>query len=162
MIDMEITNLSDFFTTKSEAINFAAGLSVISEKIFETDFNLEKTLQEQLGVQKKDKFLSLLRKNEIPLGSNSALSSFLKTMQENTFSLPTVYLILAIEPKEEMLKAVSDWFALNLKKQVLIDIQIQPNLIAGAAVSFQGKQLNASIKTLFDEVCSLVLDNKDH
>lgn len=159
---MEIIDLSDFFTTKPEAVDFAARLSKISEKIFETDFNLEKTLQEQLGIRKKDKFLSLLRKNEIPPGSNSALNNFLKTIQETISSLPIAYLILAIEPKEEILKAISDWFTLNLKKQILIDIQIQPNLIAGAVVSFQGKQLNASIKALFDETCSFVLDNNNN
>ena len=158
---MEALDLSDFITTKPQAVDFAARLSSISEKIYEVDFSLEKTLQEQFGVQKKDKFLSLLRKNEIPAGSSSALGNFLGKIQETITSLPTTTMTLAVEPKEETLKTISNWFLLNLKRQVLVEIHIDPNIIAGATVGYQGKQFNTSIRSIFDEVCSTVLTNNN-
>jgi sugar-specific transcriptional regulator TrmB len=158
---MEELDLSDFITTKSQAVDFSARLSSISEMIYETDFDLEKNLQEQFGIQKKDAFLSLLRKNEIPPGSNSALNNFFGKIQETISSLPTAIIVLAVEPKSEILKTISDWFLLNLKQQILIEIQIDPKIIAGAAVNYQGKRLDASIKSIFNEVCIASLNDKN-
>ena len=110
------------------------------KKSIELDFNLEKILQEQFGTRKMDKFISLLREKEIPLESNSPLNKFFGQIQETISTLPLASLTFAIEPNEQILKSVSDWFLLNLKKQVLIEPEIDPNLIAGAVVGFQGKR----------------------
>ena len=150
--------LSDFFTTKSQANNFSVRLNAITEKIFELNFNLEKNLQEQFGTKKKDKFISLLMENEVPLESSSHLNKFFGQIQETILTLPKASLTFAIEPNEKILKSVSDWFLLNLKKQVLIEPEIDPNLIAGAAVSFQGKRLDSSIKSIFEQVCNNIFN----
>lgn len=149
--------LSDFFTTKPQANDFSVRLNTISGKIYETDFNLEKILREQFGSQKKDKFISLLRENEISIESNSALSKFIDQIQQTISLLPSANLVLAIEPSEKILKAISDWFLLNLKKQVVIEIEINPDLIAGVAVSYMGKHLDSSIKSEFEKVASNTL-----
>jgi len=151
--------LSDFFTTKSQANNFSARLSAIMEKIFELDFNLEKNLQEQFGNKKKDKFISLLTENEIPLESSSHLNKFFGQIQETVSALPLASLTFAIEPTEQILKSVSDWFLLNLKKQVLIEPEIDPSLIAGAVVAFQGKRLDSSIRSVFEQICANIFQS---
>lgn len=149
---MQVLDLSDFFTTKPQAVDFSARLSNISDKIYELDFNLEKELQEQFGIKKKDKFISLLRKNEVPAGSNTALSDFLVKIQKTISSLSTTSIAVAIEPDEETLKEISNWFLLNLKRQVLVEIQVDPSIIAGAIIGYQGKRFNASVKSIFDKV----------
>lgn len=146
--------LSDFFTTKSQANNFSARLNTISEKIYELDFNLDNILHEQFGNIKTDKFISLLRENNVSLESTSALNLFFSQIQKTISTLPLVGLTFAIEPNEQILKSVSDWFLLNLKKQVLIEPETDPDLIAGVAVSFQGKRLDSSIKSIFEQVCA--------
>lgn len=156
---MEFIDLTDFFTTKSQAVDFSARLAKVSEKIYEVSFNLEKSLQEQFGIRKKDKFLSLLRENNIQSESGSAISNFLTKIQELISSLPTASVTLAIEPNEEILKAISNWFLLNLKRQVLIETLIDPNIIGGAKAGFQGKQLDASIRSVFNDVCLTILNN---
>lgn len=154
---MEELILSDFFTTKSQANNFLAHLNAISEKIYELDFNLDKILHEHFGTRKMEKFIALLREKEIPIESKSTLNQFFIKIQETISSLPTADLTLAIEPNEQILKSISDWFLINLKKQVLIELDVNSNIIAGAAVSFQGKHLDCSIKSKFEEVCANTL-----
>jgi F0F1-type ATP synthase delta subunit len=149
---MEQLDLSDFFTTKPQAVDFAARLSSVSENIYETSFNLEKTLQKNLGIKKKDKFISLLRSNKIPIDSTSTLVNFFERIQKEISSLPQASMILAIEPSEEILKEISDWFLLNLKRQILIDIQINPDIVAGAIVSYKGKQINCSLNPVLNQV----------
>lgn len=154
---MDDIDLSGFALTKSQTVDFLQRLSLVSESIYRVDFDLEKALQGQFGIEKKDKLLSLIRKNKIPPGSSTALAEFLAKLQETISSLPVVSIVLAIEPNDEILKAIFDWFPINLKKQVMVDIQIDPKLVAGCKVSFQGKQKDASIKPLFENICTTLL-----
>jgi F0F1-type ATP synthase delta subunit len=161
MTKIEYIDLTDFFSTKSQAIDFAARISLIAENIYETSFDLENDLQKQFGLRKKDKFLALLRKNNIPLNSNSDLNIFFEKIQKLISELPTVDIVLAIEPNNEVLNTISNWFLINLKKQVLINVKIDPKIIAGASIGYQGKQVDASIDSLFKNVSANVLGNND-
>lgn len=147
-------NLSDFFSTKSQALFFSACLHAITDKIYETNFDLEKNLSEQIGSIKTEKFLMLMRDNDIPIASNPALIEFFRCIQDTISSLPSAGITMAIEPNDQMLKSISNWLLLNLKKQILIEPEIDKNIIAGAAVSFQGKRLDSSIRSEFDRICT--------
>ncbi len=159
MIKMEGLDLSYFFTTKNEASEFSARLTAVLEKVYEVNFNLEKALQTQFGIKKKDKFIALLRENEIPVESNSALIDFINKIKDSIASLPIATLTLAVEPNESMLKAISSWFLLNLNKQILFEIQIDPDLVGGAAINYQGKYYNFSVKPEFEKICTDALLN---
>ena len=151
--------LTDFFSTKTQANDFSARISNVEANVYEVNFNLEKELEEQLGVQGKDKFMSLLRDNNISLESNKQIGKFFEEIQKTISSLPTVDLTIAIEPSEKFLREISDWFVLNIKKQVILEIEINPDVIAGAIVGYEGERLNSSIKEEFDKVCANVLTN---
>jgi hypothetical protein len=161
LIRMENIDFSDFFKTNIGAVDFITRLSIISEEIYKTDFNLEKALAEQFGVQKKDKFNALLRDSKIPIGSNSALKDFISKIQEEISSLPVVSLTIAFEPEDETLKSLFDWFPLNINKRVLLDIKVDRNIIAGAYVGCNGKCLDFSIKPIFDQIYSEIPDNNN-
>ena len=154
---MEDLDLSGFFSTNIQAADFLTRLSTISEEIYKTDFDLEKALIEKFGILKKDKFSILLRDNNISPGSASALKDFFDKIQEKISSMPVISLTLAIEPGEETLKSLSDWFPLNINKQVLLDIKVDTNLIAGAYVSFNGKYSDSSVKPIFDQASKEIL-----
>jgi F0F1-type ATP synthase delta subunit len=96
--------------------------------------------------------MKLLRDNNITSQSNNTLKDFLTKLQETTIALPLLSLTIAFEPTEETLKAFSEWFLLNVKKQVLFDIAVDPTLIGGATISYNGKHVNFSIKPTFDKI----------
>jgi len=144
--------LSDFFTTKSQANDFSLSLSAISEEIFNIGFDLNKALLKEFGTHKRDKFIELLRENNISTISGSSINSFIGQIQNTIKSLPQVSIVLAIDPKEEILKAISEWFILNVKKQVLLEITIDPEIIAGAIAGYKGRQFDASIKNEFENI----------
>src|SRR5437868_6106563 len=147
-------DLSDFFKTRTQAYDFSTRLAAISESIYQTDFNLEKTLMEQLGIKKSDKFMTFLRDNKVDTESPAALKEFLNKIKNTITALPTLSLTLAFEPREQTLQALAEWFILQTKTQVLFDITVDPKLIAGAAINFKGKYLDFSIKPTFDKILS--------
>jgi F0F1-type ATP synthase delta subunit len=149
---MEQLDLSDFFTTKPGATDFAARLATLSQLVYETGFNLENSLLEQFGIHKKDKFIELLRDNNVNVESNSALQEFMTKVCNKATSLPAVLLTLSFEPNETILREISSWFVLNTNRQVLLDIQVDPRLIAGAHITFNGQFRDFSAKAKFDQL----------
>lgn len=157
---MEDFDLSDFFHTRSQATDFSVHLASISEEIYQTGFDLEKTLLKHFGMKKKDKFISLLRNNKINIYVNSELETFFAKIQKRIADLPILSLIVAFEPTEETFKILSDWFLLNIKREVLLDITIDTKILGGATVSFKGKYGDYSIKPKFDQIFQEVLLSK--
>ena len=153
-------DLSEFFTTKRQAADFEMALSNIESGLYETSFDLEKVLKNNLGINKKDKFLILLRENHISLDSNSDIKDFFSLVRKSIASMSEVTLIIAIEPNEDILKTVSDWFVLNLESQVLINPEVNRAVVGGAEVYYQGNHFDASVKNIFNKICTKNLDDE--
>lgn len=146
---MEDIDFSVFCKTRSQAQDFSTRIGAIISEIFLVNFKLENSLTEHLGLQKKDSLLIILREKKINTSSGTDLKSFLSKMQDHVNTLPVLSMILAIEPKEKTLSMLSEWFQLNLQKQVLFDLITEPGLIGGAAIAYKGKFLDYSIRPLF-------------
>lgn len=154
---MEQLDLSAFFTTKAQSSDFVSRLALVSEKLYQNEFNLETTLFDQFGMHKKEKLLALLRENNINSKSNTELKEFFDKIVEKTTSLPVLTITIAFEPKEQTLQAISQWFLINMNKQMLFDIVIDPTILGGAAFTYNGKFLDFSIKQVFDQIISDVV-----
>lgn len=150
-MDKEI-NLSEFFVTKKQANDFIQGLNNIVNQLFEVNFNLESALINEFGIDKKDKFMILLRDSKMNSASNDQLKNFLTSLQDSIRNLPVITITIAYEPNEASLKAFLEWFMFNLKKQILLDLQVNKKLIAGATINYNGKFKDYSIKSLFDQI----------
>lgn len=156
---MDQIDLSGFFTTKTQAADLSTRLSSISALVYDTGFDLEKILLEQLGIQRKDKFITLLRHNNVPLHSNIAIKDFLEKIQEKIASMPVMTLTIAFEPTEKTLRALSEWFLVNTNRQVLLDFHLDTGLIAGAVISVNGKFYDFSVRPKFNNVLNGVMAN---
>jgi F0F1-type ATP synthase delta subunit len=152
-------DLSDFFSTKAQSVDFSTRLSAVSQQVFATNFNLEATLIDQLGLQKKDKFITLLRDNSVKVESNSALQEFFGQIQTQISSLQVATITLAFEPDETALRDLSQWFFQNLNRQVLFEIQIDPDLIGGVAILYNGKYQDLSVKSRFSQILTDTITN---
>lgn len=149
---MEQLDLSDLFNTKPQAVDFASRLEIILAKIFEKTFNPEKALLEQFGIEKKEALVTLMRDNNINMQSRLDIKAFLDKVQEKIKEMTVVSMVIAFEPKEETLQNLSRWFLTSVNKQVLFEIKIDRSLIAGAAILYQGKFLDYSIKPDFERI----------
>jgi F0F1-type ATP synthase delta subunit len=145
-------DLSDLFNTRPQAVDFSARVTTILKKVFEKEFNPEKVFMEQFGIERKDKFMTLLRDNNINAQSRLDIKNFLERIQTLIATLPVISLVLAFEPNEKTLQMLSRWFVLNTNKQVLFDIKVDNGLIGGAAILSGGKYLDFSIKPEFDKI----------
>ncbi len=155
---MENLDLSYFFKTKIQAGDFCTRLATLSQQIYETNFNLETALIDAFGMQKKDKFIILLRDNAVNTDSPASLKEFLDKLQEKITALPILSLTIAFEPKEQTLNAISEWFLLHMKRQVLFETVIDPKIIAGAAITFNGRYMDFSIKSKYEKILNSIVN----
>ena len=149
---MESLDLSELFNTKAQAQDFSSRLAIVVKKVFETGFTPESALLEQFGIEKKDRFMTLMRNNNINAESRIAIKGFIDKIQEHIASLPTLSITLAFEPTERTLQGMSRWFILNTKKQMLFDVKVDPTLIGGAVIQSAGRFLDYSIKPDFERI----------
>jgi F0F1-type ATP synthase delta subunit len=156
---MEQIDLSGFFTTRTQASDFSTRLAGLAALMYDTHFDLEKILLEQLGIQKKDKFITLLRHNNIPLDSNFAIKAFIERIKEKISTMPVMTLTIAFEPKEVTLKAFAEWFLINTNKQVLLDVRLDKEIIGGAIISVNGKFFDFSVRPQFNSVLKGVVSS---
>lgn len=145
-------NLSDFFVTKAQADEFVQSLDDIMDQLFEINFNLEKSLTKEFGLEKKDKFINVLRDIGLTDSSTENLKQLLEQMQVLVKKIPVLSMTIAFEPDDNTLKAFLQWFLFSLNKQVLIDIHVDKSLIAGATLNYNGKFKDYSIKPLFNDI----------
>lgn len=157
---MDQLDFSEFFKTKIEANDFSTRLSTLTEQLYETNFNLEKAVVDQFGSNKKAKLMIMLRDNNISTESNAALKQFFDRLQEKMRAMPVLSVTLAFEPNSQTLEALSQWFLLNEKKQVLFDIIVDQKIIAGASFTFRGKFLDCSIREIFERIFQETVNNK--
>jgi len=155
-------DLSNFFNTKAEANDFVTRLATISENLYQTDFTIEHALMEAFGIKKKDIFILLLREQGIPLDATSALKEFFCQLAKSVATFPVLTITVSFEPKEQTLKTLSTWFVVNTKRQVIFDIQVDPSLLAGAAITFNGKFFDFSVRSHFDQIFNDALTTKEN
>jgi F0F1-type ATP synthase delta subunit len=149
---MKTLDFSAFFQTKAQATDFSSRIATVSEKIYETEFDLEKSLMTEFGLKKKELLLTMLRDNEISAESPKKLKDFLADLQKDITSLPVLAIKIAFEPNDKNLKAFSEWFVMNTKNQVLFDITVDRRLVAGAIFNFNGRDADYTIKDKFLEI----------
>lgn len=130
---------------------------MVSDAVYEADFNLDEALTGQFGAKKKAAFNALLREQKIQVNSNNALRGFFAKISEKVASLPVLALKIAVEPDGSMLQELSDWFPANIDRQVLIDLEVVPGIIAGAVLTFNGRYADYSVRPVFDRIFPEVL-----
>ena len=156
---MEPIDLSDFFTTKAEADDFLSQLTTLAEMFFRTNFNFENALTQQLGITKADRFLAVMRANNVNPASLPTVKEFVSVLIQKITTMPVITLTVAFEPNKQVLKSVSEWFVVNTKKQMLFDIRIDRTIIAGAAINYEGKFSDFSIRETFNQVLKTTLNH---
>lgn len=149
---MDELNLSEFFTTKNQASEFMVKLDQIIATIFETKFDLEVALGKYFSFSQKDKFLKFLRISKVNTKNPTELKQFFEKIKESVSQMKVINLKLAFEPSDKNLISFSNWFRMNVKKQFLFEITVDPKIVAGVEINFNGKYLDFSIRRSLEQI----------
>lgn len=77
--------------------------------------------------------------------------SFLKKLLEETKAMPELKITIAISPTEELLVKLKEWAQKYYSNNLVFDIDINPEIIAGAIIiSEEGKYIKYSLSDMLD------------
>lgn len=99
----------------------------------------------------------VLESNEIDESNPDSVIQFLDKVISQIDSLEKVDLTVAVEPTEELIRSISDWVQEEVQENLLIDIEVDPDVLGGVKLSYKGNYLDLSL----DKKLKETFENKD-
>ncbi len=143
---MNISALHSYLRTKNEATKLILLLEKLIDELFKEIFSLDKILASELTLELKIIIEKLIKESGIKTENKKEVQAFLAKLQEELSRLPVVHIILSISPKEQQVEIIHNWFYQNFQKTVLLDISIDPTIIGGGVISFNGRANDYSLR----------------
>lgn len=140
------SQLCEIVKTRHEAEFLKSDLARLANALFNTKIDAAKEIDLYVPFDKKEKLLMLFRDNGVNFQDLEATQKFLALTEETLDNLPVVKLQTAIAPRQETIDAISEWFTLQLNREVLLDITVEKDLVAGIVVINNGVVRDYSIK----------------
>ena len=139
--------VQDYIYTKEDLNLFIQDAEKISGLVFK---NPKLPLREKIEKSKEkisnkfyDFFLELSQDNH---SDKERILKELKKTKKELLKLPVLKIQLAFSPTPSFIKEISDWLKRNLKKKVLLDVEVNPVIVGGAILEYRGKYLDLSLK----------------
>ncbi len=150
--EINLNPLFPYLKTRKDANELILLFEDLSGKLFKEDLTAENLFKEKLPYDLSSILQKMSAEENISLLDKTTLQKFLTQIQENITSLPTVHIILALDPTYEMIEEITNWFYDTYKKLVLLDITIDKDLIAGTVLSFNGRANEYSLRNQINQM----------
>lgn len=127
----------------------------LTEKFIFKDIGIP--LSEKLKGKTREEFRRLVEKlekeNSFFRSPNQQLS-FFRNLKKNLKKTPQLKLELAFQPSIEFLLKIKQWFKEKNQREVILDLSVNPEVVGGAIIEYQGKYRNLSVGKKIDELFS--------
>ncbi|HRN96394.1 MAG TPA: F0F1 ATP synthase subunit delta [Candidatus Levybacteria bacterium] len=129
-------------------------LAVLEKGIFSLKKSFEEQVQEYFSLPVAEALLRSASRAQISSTNPELIQKFLKDQQASIKSLRVVVLRVAFIPSNDVLRNISKWFDVYLQEKVVIEFVVDSSLIGGAAIEWNGRYLDYSLKKLLQEKMS--------
>jgi F0F1-type ATP synthase delta subunit len=126
-------------------------IDAVIEALFDNKVPFEEKLDKHLEYGIKNNILMLVQKSKIPTDNVNAMQNFFEDLKNRIKTLPVIHLQVAIEPNTTMVKHIAEWLYFNLKKNILIDVQVRPNIVGGTIIGYDGKMDDYTLRRRIKE-----------
>jgi F0F1-type ATP synthase delta subunit len=75
-------------------------------------------------------------------------------LEKKLRALPEIKLEVAFSPKDNFLNRVGQWFQKEIGQKVILDITVNPKVVAGATIEYQGNWRDFSLAKKIDQLFS--------
>lgn len=102
-------------------------------------------------------WVETLAKDFLSQFNKDNLYQLFDSMDETINNIPPLVIYLAFEPNEETKAQISQWLRSNLTKKFIFEIKLDPSLIGGAALVWQGVYKDYSLRTKIEVQKEVIL-----
>jgi len=145
-------DLTKKIITKEDLILFLEEINLLEQIVFK---NIEVPLSERVKGKIREEFrdeLQKLEKESIISGSPNQQFSFFDELKNYLQKIPQVKLEIAFEPSEDFLLRIEKWFKEKNHRKVILDLIINPKIVGGAIIEYQGNWRDFSLVKEIDKI----------
>src|SRR5579859_356027 len=135
-----------FLRTHRDASDMVANLTSVHSHLFDESLSPEKLLLKEVPYELAEIIQKIAIEGGVDLNDKMAVDTFLQELEEAISHIPVMTINLARSPKQELLDTVTNWWVTNFKTHILLDIRVDPTIIAGMQIYFNGKYKDYSLR----------------
>jgi hypothetical protein len=138
--------LSERIIKEEDLIFFLGQLNLIKKIIFsQTQVPLSERLKNKID-EKIRKEIEKLEKEGILSSLPEKQLIFFQELEKFLLEIPKVKLEIAFEPNDEFVLEIDKWFREKVGAKVILDIFVNPKIVGGAKIEYQGKWADFSLE----------------
>lgn len=142
---MDIGQLKNYLKTTTDTAELQHVLERLSDGLYRTDTSVEETLRRALPYEQAIIINKLAAQYGVNMDDKPKVQEFFITLSNALQALPVVQITLAVRPNAEFVNLIHDWFYRTYRKVVVLNILIDPKIIAGSIISANGKYYDYSL-----------------
>ena len=140
---MPSRNILDTICTMAEVDSLLRVIDILGDSLYRTEErSWEKVVQSQMGSEWTGFF-------DLPPQLRKA---YLDSLQNQLHSLKVLRLRVAVDLPVASLRRICAWGRQNISPDVVLDMEIDPAIVAGAEISWAGKYIDLSHRTELDKL----------
>lgn len=135
-------DLAEKIITKEELIFFLEEISVAQKEIFKKEEGfLSKKVEGRISED-----LKKYSKNP------EQQFYFLEQLKKYLLNIPQVKLEIVFSPSANFLNKISSWLKKEIGKKIFLDLVLNPEIVGGVIIEYQGKYRNFSLAKEIDKI----------
>lgn len=142
---MNIQPLSKHLKTTSDTKELQDVLDYVADGLYRTDLSAEESIRNTLPYDKAIIINKLAAEEGVLMNDKPSVQAFLQDIRKEVTTLPAVQITLAASPSATLITHIHDWFYRTYHRSVLLDIKIDPKIVAGCIISAKGKYYDFSL-----------------
>jgi F0F1-type ATP synthase delta subunit len=136
----------EFLVTKSDDAAFIAQLDKLEQSLFNVHDSVEKKAEEIFSHEELEAVKALMKSQGVSFGNREQVRQFIHDLVTGLTGVLSINLIVAIEPTEKTLREISAWIGQNNSVKVFLNLTVDPNIIGGAVIEYNGSYRDYSLK----------------
>lgn len=132
--------------TSRERVEIMEKLADLSSSLFNLKTRLNKKIDSLLSLKQKNTLRELARQQNLSVTNRSNLAKLLNLLKEKLADLPEINITLAIEPTNEIIDLIYNFYIEKYHKEVIWNITVDSTIIGGAIFGYSGEFKDYSLK----------------
>jgi hypothetical protein len=143
---MDIHELGTYIKTTNDSAVLQNILQQLCDGLYRTDTSAVESMRKALPYEQAVLINRLMTQSGIGTEDKAGMQNFFIKLQETLLALPVIQITLAVSPNTQLVNRMHEWFYRTYHKLVLLEIIINPDIVAGSIVSANGKYYDYSLK----------------
>lgn len=155
MKDLDTLNktLLSTMVTSTDAKGFIESIDQAIASIFSTKSTFEEMFAELFPHTQKLVLLDLVTEAGLTRENATGLQKLFEGIRDTVSAVPVMEMTVAVEPSERSLYRIKEWIDSHSTTKVFLDIKVNPRIIGGVRIAYNGKYHDYSVKkTLIERI----------